>query len=567
MVLLDPRHHSRAYPDSRSKQIMLATIDFFEQKGLRKLKADDRDNVWYQDFLDFQASEKVFATLLTPSAYGGESSRWDTWRLCDMNEILAFYGLHYWYAWQVTILGLGPIWQSANEDAKRRAAAHLEAGDVFAFGLSEREHGADIYSTSMRLTAAAAGGFRADGEKYYIGNANVARMVSVFGKVEGGADDDYVFFVADSRHERFDCLRNVVDAQSYVASFRLRDYPVPEAAILQRGPAAWDACLNTVNIGKFNLGWASIGIATHAFYEAVQHAHHRKLYGMRVTDFAHARQNFVDAYARLVAMKLVGLRAADYMRAAHRGDRRYLLYSPIVKMKVTTQGERVVDDLWDVIAAKGFENETWFEMATRDIRALPRLEGTVHVNIALIVKFMAAYFFQPGDFPPVPTMDAPVDDAFLFDQGPAHGLTKIRFHDPSLALDSRELPNLAVFREQVAVFRTLLATAGPEEAQKKDVGFLLALGEIFAVIVYGQLVLENAPVYQVADAVVDQIFDVLVRELSENALQLHNQTSSNPAQMAHCLGMLRKPRVDEARYQEVWQEHVVPHADGYRMSD
>ena len=102
---------------------------------------------------------------------------------------------------------------------------------------------------------------------------------------------------------------------------------------------------------------------------------------------------FTEAYARLVAMKLFTLRAADYMRIATPDDRRYFLYNPVVKMKVTTQGEQVINLLWDVIAAKGFEKDMYFEMAARDIRALPKLEGTVHVNIALIVKFMANYFF------------------------------------------------------------------------------------------------------------------------------------------------------------------------------
>jgi len=41
---------------------------------------------------------------------------------------------HYWYTWQVTILGLGPIWMSANEQAKRKAADFLRQGEVFAFG-------------------------------------------------------------------------------------------------------------------------------------------------------------------------------------------------------------------------------------------------------------------------------------------------------------------------------------------------------------------------------------------------------------------------------------------------
>ena len=78
---------------------------------------------------------------------------------------------------------------------------------MFAFGLSERDHGADIYSTDMILTPDGEGGFRATGGKYYIGNGNVARMVSVFGRradVEG--PDGYVFFAADSQHPAYSLM-------------------------------------------------------------------------------------------------------------------------------------------------------------------------------------------------------------------------------------------------------------------------------------------------------------------------------------------------------------------------
>ena len=65
------------------------------------------------------ARENVFATLLTPAAEAGGDGdkRWDTSRICAFNEITAFYGLPYWYTWQVSILGLGPIWQSDNAAA------------------------------------------------------------------------------------------------------------------------------------------------------------------------------------------------------------------------------------------------------------------------------------------------------------------------------------------------------------------------------------------------------------------------------------------------------------------
>src|SRR4029434_9787750 len=138
------------------------------------------------------------------------------------------------------------------------------------------------------------------------------------------------------------------------------------------------------------------------------------LYKMHVTDFSHVRQNFVDAYCRLVAMKLFALRAADYMRIASNEDRRYLLYNPMVKMKVTTQGEEVINLLWDTIAAKGFEKDMYFSQAATDIRGLPKLEGTVHVNIALIVKFMPNFFFAPAECPEIPRRDDPANGSFLF---------------------------------------------------------------------------------------------------------------------------------------------------------
>jgi len=563
MLLLDPNKHERHYSDKRSREIMIKTIKFFENKGKVKLKEDDRNRVWYDDFLEFVKENKLFYELLTPSDYGEKGCRWDTWRNCEFNEILAFYGLHYWYTWQVSILGLGPIWMSHNIGEKQRAAKLLKEGHVFAFGLSEREHGADVYSTEMSLTPQPDGTYLANGEKYYIGNGNKAEMVSTFGKMSDNGD--YVFFSANYSHKNYELVKNVVNSQSYVADFILRDYPVTENEILSRGQDAWDSALNTINVGKYNLGWASIGICTHAFYEAINHAANRVLYGMRITDFPHVSQMFVDAYSRLTAMKLFALRASDYMRAASPDDRRYLLYNPTVKMKVTTQGEEVINLLWNVIAAKGFEMDTYFEMAARDIRALPKLEGTVHVNIALIVKFMANYFFNPQQYPPLGTQDQPVDDSFLFNQGPTRGLGKIKFHDYSLAYNLYELPNIEIFKEQITCLKEFLAAATPDAEQQRNTDFLLSLGEMFTLVVYGQLILENARIYNLEESLVDQIFDFMVRDFSGFALTLYSKPSTSDTQMDYLFKMIKKPAVDNVRFGKVWNEQVLTLKDLYEM--
>lgn len=563
-MILNPKENQYEYLDEKSRSIMLKTIEFFETKGKVKLKSDYEGRVWYADFIEFLKREKVFATLLTPSAYGEEGCRWDTYRNCAFNEILGFYGLPYWYTWQVTILGLGPIWMGSNEAVKTKTARLLQEGGIFAFGLSEKAHGADLYSSEMALTPLTEGRYVADGGKYYIGNANEAALVSTFGK--DTETDEYVFFVVDSKHENFELVKNVVNSQNYVAEYALQGYPVTEAEVLSRGQDAWDSALNTINVGKYNLGWASIGICTHALHEAITHASNRILYNKRVTDFPHIRQMFVDAYTRVAAMKLFALRNADYLRAASSEDRRYLLYTPLTKMKVTTQGEEVINLLWDVIAAKGFEKDMYFEMAAQDIRALPKLEGTVHVNMALIIKFMTNYFFNPDEFPEIAQRNGTEDDGFLFNQGPTRGLGKIRFHDFNIAYNSIELPNLDIFKDQIKVLQEFLKTAPPEQNQQRDIDFLLTLGELFTLVAYGQLIIENSKIYQVEDEFLDQIFDFMIRDFSKFALQLYSKTSSTDAQMAICLKMIRKPVKNPEMFNRIWSNYVEPLNNAYEMN-
>lgn len=554
-MLLNPRDYDPAHFDAETRRLLRATIDWFEQRGKAKLTEDYHARTFYADFLEFAGKEGLFATFLTPAANaeGNPDKRWDTARVAALSEILGFYGLNYWYPWQVTILGLGPVWQSSNEVARKRAAAALDAGGVGAFGLSEKDHGADIYSSDMVLTRDG-DGYRATGSKYYIGNGNCAQTVSVFGRIDGvEGPDQYVFFYADANHPNYHVVKNVVPSQMYVAEFRLEDYPVHAEDILHVGAEAFSAALNTVNIGKFNLCFGGIGMATHSLYEAITHAHNRVLYGKPVTDFPHVRREFVEAYARLTAMKLFSDRAVDYFRSANPDDRRYLLFNPITKMKVTTEAQKVIGLVADVVAAKGFETDTYLAMAKNDIDGLPKLEGTVAVNLALIAKFMPAYLFAPQEYTPVPTRVDAADDDFLFRQGPARGLSKIRFHDWKTAYsDAAGIPNVARFTEQTAYLVQLLTEATPDEAQQADLDFGLALTELFTLIVYGQLILEQARIVGLEDDVVDQIFAVLVQDFSVAAVDLHGKSSSTDAQQAIALAALRKPVVDAERFDRVW---------------
>ena len=77
---------------------------------------------------------------------------------------------------------------------------------------------------------------------------------------------------------------------------------------------------------------------------------------------------------------------------------------------------------------------------------------------------------------------------------------------------------------------------------------------MFALVVYGQLILENAKIYNLEEETLEQIFSFMVDDFTKFAMQMHNKPSATQAQMEYCLKMVRKPHFDQERYDKVWKE-------------
>ena len=278
----------------------------------------------------------------------------------------------------------------------------------------------------------------------------------------------------------------------------------------------------------------------------------------------------MDAWLRLLGMKTYQRRATDYFRGAGENDRRYLLYNPTSKMKVTLQSEDVVNLLWDVIAAKGFEKDTIFPTWPLPTCAVHcKLEGTVHVNVQLIRKFMKNYFFSPAKYFPVAPDFSLKDDSFLFNQGPTKGLGKVQFHDYKPVFEANKgLPNVATFIKQIEIFKEMLEKAGPDKAQDMDPSWSLPVGEMFSIVVYGQLILEQAKFDGLDSDILNQIFDFMVRDFAHFALQIYGNHSSTDEQRAYCTKiMLIKAVANPEQYNKVWEKYVFVLSGEYQMNN
>ncbi|MFD0521170.1 hypothetical protein [Paractinoplanes durhamensis] len=88
---------------------------------------------------------------------------------------------------------------------------------------------------------------------------------------------------------------------------------------------------------------------------------------------------------------------------------------------------------------------------------------------------------------------------------------------------------------------------------------------MFALVVYGQLILEQADRTTLGKGLLDEIFAVLVRDFSEYATDLHGKTATTDDQAAWALSYVRRPVADPARTAEVWQQ-VVALVGAYEMN-
>jgi acyl-CoA dehydrogenase len=98
--------------------------------------------------------------------------------------------------------------------------------------------------------------------------------------------------------------------------------------------------------------------------------------------------------------------------------------------------------------------------------------------------------------------------------------------------------------------------------------FSLPLGEMFSIVVYGQLILEQAKFDKVDPDILNQIFDFMVRDFSRFALQIYGMQNTKDEQRAYCKDiMLIRAQGDDAQYDRVWKKYVSVLNGEYAMNE
>ena len=532
-------------------------VEFFQNKGLAALKHEDREELWYQDWIDFQAKNGLYASLLSPRQYSNRGHLFSLRRLTRFLEIFTYFAPAHAYSLHVSFLGLFPILVSANEDLKKEAISQLEAGGLLAFGVSEKKRGADLFANDLTVKSSDARGLVADGAKYYIGNANAACMISILGKKVESASASaskrapFIFFTLRPgeapAYRSVRKIRTIGIRNAFVGEFEVRGHSLPQSDVISEGRDAWEALHSTINFGKYFLGLGSVGMCERSFAEALAHMRGRILYGKPVTQMPHIRATTAVAFGRLMAMKLYAYRALDYLQASTEDDRRYLLFSPVQKAKVSTEGVRVMHLLSECIGARGFEAETFFETALREILLVPTLEGSTHINFSLTTQFIDNYFAAVLDDMPNPESislsdDDPDENPYWWEARDRNAKT-VRFAPYLKAYEPlRTVPNVQMFVEQAEAFAAFVQGGVASLNPALDAGLFVGMGKCFSTIAYAQLVAENCLIAELALSSVSVMFHGIIEDLSAEALKLSAMFAFDSIQRAQLQEVVRVPK-------------------------
>jgi acyl-CoA dehydrogenase len=219
--------------------------------------------------------------------------------------------------------------------------------------------------------------------------------------------------------------------------------------------------------------------------------------------------------------------------------------------------------LQECMGARGFESDTYFEMALRDVPLIPSLEGSMHINLGLAMQFVPRYFNRPdstlNEPPSLVGGEVPCCENTYLTSARTGATHAIAFPPFSDAFQPRiDLPNVSLFARQSAAFRNVMQFDNSESAGPANLQITVAEGQCFATIVYGQLVAENAVRLKMPNELTSLIFSVLAGDLSALALELAAIPQIDEAKRQLILQMIEAPAANARDWDEVSRRCTNP---------
>jgi acyl-CoA dehydrogenase len=256
------------------------------------------------------------------------------------------------------------------------------------FAVTEEGAGSDpsrIATTAARV----AGGFRIDGEKWFVTVGDVADFLIVLALVL--PERAPTLFLIDKDRPGVRVLRTPRYMHTFVyehPEFGFEDVRVPETAVLGEIGSGYELTRDWFVEERLMIAARAVGAAERALRSAVDWAREREQFGHAILDYQLIQGMVADSVVDIATNRAL-VRQVGW-EADHGLDRRLLHgKAAVVKLSASEAAGRVVDRALQIHGGRGYMRENPCERLYRDLRVDRIWEGTSEIQRLIVANEVA----------------------------------------------------------------------------------------------------------------------------------------------------------------------------------
>lgn len=275
-------------------------------------------------------------------------------------------------------LGAKPIERFGTEKQKQRWLRPLMNSEIGSWALTEPDSGSD--ASDMSTHAERDGdGYRLDGTKQFITNANVANSVLVKAVTDPEADQSGISTFILSPDDGFE-VTTVWDKMglncSPTCEIKLDDVWLPKDRLLGEEGDGWKQTLQTLDGGRISIAALSTGLARGAYEAAVDHVRSREQIGRSSSVSETIQNTLVGMHRQIESARLLTRQAAwTYDR-----DERVTREAALAKLDASETAREVAQEAVQLLGRDGYTEEVSPQRFYRDAKLMEIGEGTSEIQ-------------------------------------------------------------------------------------------------------------------------------------------------------------------------------------------
>jgi acyl-CoA dehydrogenase len=326
-----------------------------------------------------------WAAYAVPAAAGGAERGAGLRACCLIREALAFASPLADAVFALQALGSGPLAAAGSATLKAEWLPRIARGEVMtAFAMSEREAGSDVGAIATRAERDG-DRWRLDGGKWFISNAGIADLYTVFASTDPSAGTRGLscFLVPAATPGLRFVAPQVLSAPHPLGEIELLDCRVPADHLLGDEHGGFKLGMQTLDRLRATVAAAACGLASRALVEARAHAALRRQFGRALDEFQLVQASLAEMATELAAARLLTYRAAWEV---DRGGSEVTYRSAMAKLDATEAAQRVVDRAVQILGGQGVLAEHPVDHLYRAVRALRIYEGASDIQRLIIAR-------------------------------------------------------------------------------------------------------------------------------------------------------------------------------------